>query len=150
MCDRLAGGPSGNVPVLVLTFPLGTLYHGTKFAVEGLSEALSFEMAAIGVKVKIVEPGAVKTDFDTRSLDVSNDESIVQYQEMVRKLFAGFAPILEKASEPIVVAEVIYRAATDDTNQLRYIAGEDEALFASRKAHDDATFLQNILDQFAL
>ena len=138
------------MPVLVLTFPLGTLYHGTKFAVEGLSEALSFEMAAIGVKVKIVEPGAVKTDFDTRSLDVSNDESIVQYQEMVRKLFAGFAPILEKASEPIVVAEVIYRAATDDTNQLRYIAGEDEALFASRKAHDDATFLQNILDQFAL
>ena len=40
-------------------------------------EGLSFEMAAIGVKVKIVEPGAVKTDFDTRSLDFSNDESIV-------------------------------------------------------------------------
>lgn len=103
------------------------------------------------MKVKIVEPGAVKTDFDTRSLDFSNDESIVQYQEIAGKLFAGFAPILQKASEPIVVAEVIYRAATDDTNQLRYIAGEDaEALLASRKADDDATFLQNIRDQFAL
>jgi NADP-dependent 3-hydroxy acid dehydrogenase YdfG len=47
-----------------ITFPLGSLYHGTKFAIEGISEALSFEMAEIGVKVKIVEPGAVRTNFN--------------------------------------------------------------------------------------
>ena len=40
-----------------MTFPLGALYHGTKFAVEGISEALHFELAAAGIKVKIVEPG---------------------------------------------------------------------------------------------
>ena len=46
-----------------MTFPLGTLYHGTKFAVEGLSEALHYELEAVGVKVKIVEPGMIATDF---------------------------------------------------------------------------------------
>ncbi|MEO0836542.1 MAG: SDR family oxidoreductase, partial [Cyanobacteria bacterium J06642_3] len=52
-----------------MTFPLGSLYHGTKFAVEGISEALSFELEAIGCKVKIIEPGAIKTDFASRSFD---------------------------------------------------------------------------------
>src|SRR5262249_51783053 len=68
-----------------MTFPLGTLYRGTKFAVEGVSEALSFEMAAIGVRVKIVEPGAIKTDFGGRSFDFNSDESLVEYQEYVAK-----------------------------------------------------------------
>ena len=60
-------------------FPLGALYHGTKFAVEGISEALYYEMDAIGVNVKIVEPGRIITDFNTRSLDVAIDESMTEY-----------------------------------------------------------------------
>ncbi|MFG2949737.1 SDR family oxidoreductase [Streptomyces adustus] len=63
-----------------VTFPLGTLYHGTKFAVEGLSEALHYELAAVGVKVKLVEPGIVDTDFAGRSFDFTNDESLAGYQ----------------------------------------------------------------------
>ncbi len=134
-----------------MTYPLGTLYHGTKFAVEGISEALSFEMAAVGVKVKIVEPGLVKTDFGGRFFDFNNDETIIEYQEIVGKLLAGFARITEMASEPILVAEVIYRAATDGTDQLCYIAGKDaEETIAKRKAEDDATFLQGMRNQFAL
>src|SRR6186713_301692 len=50
-----------------MTFPLGTLYHATKFAVEGLSEALHYELAAFGVRVKVIEPGGIKTDFSGRS-----------------------------------------------------------------------------------
>ena len=46
-----------------MTFALGSLYHGTKFAVEGISESLHYEMSQIGVKVKIVEPGMIATDF---------------------------------------------------------------------------------------
>ena len=134
-----------------MTFPLGTLYHGSKFAVEGLSEALSFEMALIGVKVKIVEPGVIKTDFASRSLDVSNDESMAEYQELVGKLFAAFAAVGETGSEPTVVAEVIYQAATDGTDQLRYTAGPDaKEILANRRAADDATFLAGIKAQFGL
>ena len=52
-----------------MTFPLGTLYHGTKFAVEGLSEALHYELEPLGIKVKIVEPGVIATDFLVRSFE---------------------------------------------------------------------------------
>jgi NADP-dependent 3-hydroxy acid dehydrogenase YdfG len=134
-----------------MTFPLGTLYHGTKFAVEGLSEALSWEMEPIGVRVKLVEPGAIKTDFAGRSFDFSNDEGMVEYQPTVKKLLAGIANLVSTGSDPIVVAKVIYEAATDGTNQLRYTAGEDaKVLMANRKAADDATFMRGIRDRLGL
>jgi len=132
-----------------MTFPLGSLSHGTQFAVEGLSEALSFELAAIGVKLKVVEPGMIKTDFGGRSFDFTNDESLVEYQDVVGKVFVS--PLAESGSQPVVVAEVIHRAATDGTDQHRFTAGPDAAqLVAHRKAADDATFLGGIKAQFGL
>lgn len=134
-----------------MTFPLGALYHGSKFAVEGLSEALSYELAAVGVKVKIVEPGMVNTDFGGRSFDFSNDESLVEYQELVGKVFAGFANAGSGASEPVVIAEVIYQAATDGSSKLRYPAGDDaHMLIGARKAQDDETFMQGMRAQMGL
>lgn len=132
-------------------YPLGTLYHGSKFAVEGLSEALSFEMEAIGVKVKIVEPGMIRTDFLGRSFDFNNDESLTEYQELVGKSFAALGPWEASGSEPIVVAEAIYQAATDGTHKLRYTAGLDaQEIVANRKVADDETFLAGIKAQFGL
>lgn len=134
-----------------MTFPLGTLYHGTKFAVEGLSESLHYELAAFGVRMKIVEPGMIKTDFGGRSFDFQNDESLEEYQATVAALMAGFASVGEQASEPDVVASVIWNAVADGTNQLRYTAGDDAAkLMANRKAQDDATFMAGIGKQFGL
>jgi len=74
-----------------MTFPLGSLYHGTKFAVEGFSEALSYELEPLGIRVKIVEPGGVDTDFGGRSFDFTNDESLAEYQPLVQKLMAALA-----------------------------------------------------------
>ena len=87
-----------------MTFPLGTLYHGTKFAVEGMSEALHYELEPLGVRVKIVEPGAIKTDFGGRSFDFQNDESLQEYQGVVSAVMDAFEG-LSDGSEPIVVAE---------------------------------------------
>jgi len=134
-----------------MTFPLGSLYHGTKFAVEGISEALSYELEAFGGKVKIVEPGAIATDFAGRSMDISNNESLTEYQPLVGKVMAGFPTMFENASPTSVVANVIYEAATDGTNQLRYTAGEDaKAIIALRKQADDETFTAEIKKQFAI
>jgi len=134
-----------------VTFPLGTLYHGTKFAVEGLSEALHYELGPIGVRVKIIEPGGIKTDFGGRSFDFSNDTALGEYQPLVQAVFGVFGPMMEQASTPEAVAEVIYAAATDGTGQLRYVAGADAAqLLASRGATDDATFLAGMRAQFGL
>ena len=134
-----------------MTFPLGTLYHGTKWAVEGLSEALSFEMDVIGVKVKIVEPGVINTDFGGRSFDFNNDESLEEYQGIVQALAAASSAMGSQASEPIVVAEVIYEAVTDGTDKLRYPAGDDaHQLIDNREATDDITFIAGIKAQFGL
>lgn len=133
-----------------MTFPLGTPYHASKFAVEGISEAMSFEMEAIGVTVKIVEPGAIKTDFGGRSFDFTNDESLAEYQGIVAKMMAGFGSATH-ASEPSVVAEVIFSAATDGTQRMRYTAGEDaKELMANRKQYDDETFRQGVKKRFDL
>ncbi|MFI5915971.1 SDR family oxidoreductase [Dactylosporangium sp. NPDC051541] len=134
-----------------VTFPLGTLYHGTKFAVEGLSEALHYELAAIGVQVKIVEPGFVDTDFAGRSFDFTNDESLAEYQKLVAAFVAAQAQQGTGGDDPQVVAEVVYRAATDGTDQLRYPAGPYAAeLLATRAAVDDATFIGGVKQQFGL
>ena len=136
-----------------MTFPLGALYHGTKFAVEGISEAMHFELEAAGIKTKIVEPGMINTDFGGRSFDFTNDESMTEYQPVVRALFGalGSEEMQANASEPIVVAEVIYEAATDGTSQLRYRAGADAVeLLNNRKALDDATFIGGIKAQLGL
>ena len=128
-----------------MTFPFGTLYHGTKFAVEGISEALNYEFAEFDSKVKIVEPGAIRTDFAGRSFDFANNESITEYQGLVGKVMQVMQPMLENGSEPIVVAKVIYEAATDGTDTIRYTAGDDaKQIVELRKQLDDKEFTQNI------
>ena len=134
-----------------MTFPLGTLYHGTKFAVEGISEALHYELEAFGVKVKIVEPGAIATDFGGRSFDFTNDESIVEYQGTVRAVLAAIENLFADPSPASLCAEVIWNAVTDGTDTLRYTAGEDAKEFmANRKQLDDATFIGGIKQQLGL
>ena len=133
-----------------MTFPFGTLYHGTKWAVEGLSEALHFELEAIGVKMKIIEPGMVATDFSGRSFDFSNDDSIVEYQPMVAALLGGFARDREP-SPPSLVADVIHRAVIDGTDTLRYRAGADAVeLLDNRATLDEATFIAGLKTQLGL
>jgi NADP-dependent 3-hydroxy acid dehydrogenase YdfG len=112
-----------------MTFPLGTLYHGTKFAMEGISEALRFEVEQFGCKVKVVEPGAIATDFAGRSFDFSHDENLKEYQSIVEKITAVMPKMVKDASPTNVVTQVIYEAATDGKNQLRYMAGKDAKMY---------------------
>ena len=134
-----------------MTFPLGTLYHGTKFAVEGLSESLHYELVPLGVRVKIVEPGMVQTDFAGRSFDFNNDPALAEYQPVVQSLMAALGPMAAQASPADLVAGVIFGATTDGSDRLRYEAGPDaEHLLAARRSADDATFLGGIQAQFGI
>ena len=108
-----------------MTFPLGALYNGTKFAVEGISEALRYELDQLGVKIKLVEPGIIATDFSGRSLDIGYDESLTEYESIVSKVMGAMPKMLKNASPASLVANVIFVAATDGKNKLRYLAGPD-------------------------
>lgn len=135
-----------------ISFPLGTLYHGSKFAVEGMSEALSFELEAIGIKVKMIEPGMINTNFEETVLKNMNvDPGMTEYGEFLKKVMVGMQKAGSVNSEPIIVAEKIYEAATDGKNQLRYIAGPDaEQIIAARKQLDDNAYLTMIKLQMGL
>lgn len=125
-----------------MTFALGSLYHGTKFAVEGISESLHYEMKEIGVKVKIVEPGFIATDFGGRSFDFQAGD-IEDYQPIINALMKQWQNPNNTVSSPSLVAEVIFNAVTDGTNQLRYRAGDDaNFLLDNRKTMTDAEFFE--------
>ena len=126
-----------------LTLPFGSLYAGTKFAIEGISESLSFEMRAIGVRVKVVEPGYIKTNFGA-SREFNIDPSLTEYQPLLAKFNEFVEPGRANGADPSVAAQVIYTAATDGTDQLRYLAGEDaKQLIGQRLSQDDETFFQH-------
>jgi NADP-dependent 3-hydroxy acid dehydrogenase YdfG len=128
-----------------ITFPLGALYHGTKFAVEGLSESLHYELEPLGIRVRIVEPGMIKTDFGGRSFEFAIDENLPEYAPMAEAMGNLFGKLAANPSAPETVAEVIWDAATEVGERLRFRAGPDaEKLLDSRKAQDDESFIGGI------
>jgi len=132
-----------------VTFPFNSVYHATKWAVEGWSESLAFELAPFGIGVKTVAPGGIKTDFAGRSLVLTQHPA---YEAQVARALAVFADpgrALEYSTAE-QIAEVVYQAATDGSSQLRYYAGADaQALIAKRKAAGDEVFRAAIAEQFS-
>lgn len=134
-----------------VAFPLGSLYHGSKFAVEGLTEALQYEMTAIGVTVKLIEPGMTHTNFSGSSFQFNNNEKLVEYRDVVRKTMAAFEDQSKSAGNAESVAETIYRAATDGTRQLRYVSGQDAVdMLKLRHSEDDDAFTGRLRALFGL
>jgi NAD(P)-dependent dehydrogenase (short-subunit alcohol dehydrogenase family) len=127
-----------------ITFPFSSVYHATKWALEGWSESMAFELKKIGVGIKTVSPGGIKTDFLSRSADMSSHPV---YQQWVEKMFAGFSEDHFSSAEQI--AAVVYDAATDGKEKLRYVAGEDaKALYSQRLQIGDEEFRKQMEQNF--
>lgn len=108
--------------------PLAAIYCATKWAIEGWSEAMSFELNQLGIGIKTIAAGGIKTDFAGRSLDTTSHAA---YEALSQKLYASFNP--EEFTPAGKIAEVVYTAATDGKDQVRYIAGDDaNASYAHR------------------
>jgi NAD(P)-dependent dehydrogenase (short-subunit alcohol dehydrogenase family) len=113
----------------IMTVPAYAVYNSTKFAVEGLSEGLWYELGTFGIKVKVIEPGAIKTDFGGRSQDVWDVSRVPDYAPFMDKVKAARASYVANSSTPELVAEVIYGAATDPSDRMRYAVGSDARRF---------------------
>jgi NAD(P)-dependent dehydrogenase (short-subunit alcohol dehydrogenase family) len=112
----------------VFTLPMLSLYCASKFALEGFSESLSYELASQNIIVKIVEPGGViSTNFGKRSGEEAvQNGSLADYNEFATRTNAVFAGLrAARLATEEDVAKVIFEAATDGTNQLRYVATAD-------------------------
>ena len=132
----------------LITVPFNSLYHATKWALEGWSESMAFELNQLGIGVKIVEPGGMKTDFFTRSLDVGRHPAYDAWLDRVMGAITD-PKQMETYSTPEQIAEVVYEAATDGKDQLRYVAGPDaKATYATRLQLGDEAFRKAIRQQF--
>jgi NAD(P)-dependent dehydrogenase (short-subunit alcohol dehydrogenase family) len=100
-----------------LAFPLASSYHASKWAVEGLSESLRYELARFDIKVKIIEPGGIKTNFINRGTDWASHPL---YADLVDRVKQFSEQLNDSLPEPEGVAKTIYRAATDRSHRLRY------------------------------
>ncbi|UJR81586.1 SDR family oxidoreductase [Sandaracinus amylolyticus] len=130
------------------TFPINSVYHATKWALEGWTESMSFELGQLGVAMKTVAPGGIKTDFLSRSLVLAQHPA---YQSLVERVLAVFTSPERAAgySTGEQIAEVVWEAATDGKDQVRYVAGQDaKAMYAQRLELGAEAFRKSIRTMF--
>jgi len=134
-----------------ITVPLVSIYAASKFAIEGFSESLSYELESQNIKVKIIEPGYVPTSFHERAAtDFAIDPALEDYktfQQDMNSLFSSFKN--ENTATPNDVAKIIYGSVTDESHTLRYIAGPDlEPMIALRNSTSDQEYIETLRNQF--
>jgi NAD(P)-dependent dehydrogenase (short-subunit alcohol dehydrogenase family) len=137
----------------IFTLPMLSLYCAAKFALEGFSEALAYELASQKIVVKIVEPhgGVTSTSFNERTArEFARDASLSDYDDFVTRTNEAFARMIaarSKSSDD--VAQVIYDAATDGTDRLRYLVGDDSRGFIkARKEMSDQDYIDFMRSRF--
>ena len=134
-------------------FPMNSLYHATKFGLDGFSESLWYELAPFGIRVKVVAPGSVQTDFAGRSLQMTLDpaDNTNPYADSVRQVLNAFEERSGAGSTAEQIAATIFQAATDNSTQLRYLAGEDaQRILAAKAAMPEVDFMAMIQQNFGL
>jgi NAD(P)-dependent dehydrogenase (short-subunit alcohol dehydrogenase family) len=106
--------------------PLGSWYHASKFAVEGLSDSLRVEVAEFGIKVVIIEPGTIRSEWSGIAADnLEATSANTPYAGLAKLVGAGLRAVdrLPIAAGPEVVAEAIAKAVQDPKPRTRYPAG---------------------------
>lgn len=132
----------------LMAFPFNSIYHATKWAIEGWSESMAFELNQFGIGIKTIEPGGIRTDFFARSLDTGRHSA---YDALVNKFMGIITDPKQMAtySTPEQIAEVVYEAATDGKDQLRYVAGADaKSMYALRLQLGEEAFRKAMAKQF--
>lgn len=122
-------------------FPLYSVYHASKWAVEGFSDSLHYELRPHGIRVKIIEPGIVKTEFWGRSTDRENATGVTAYDadRPALDLIDEAAGIIATQAED--VAALIWRACNDTSARQRYVIGLDAHLtLLARKLLSDRLY----------
>jgi short-subunit dehydrogenase len=132
--------------------PLASAYVSSKFALEGLSESLKYEVQDFGIYVILIEPGVIKTNFiknlkigkqviTSENGDVNTSSADLPYADISQKRISAFKPRFEKGSSAKEVADTILEAVTSDKPKFRYTVGQDASkLMEIRKNTSDEEF----------
>ena len=123
-------------------YPGGSAYVSSKFALEGLSESIAYELEQFGIKVILVEPGVVRTNFgESMVIARKAQDPNSPYSQMMQMMSSIRGKMLENASDADLVADVVVEAATAKEPNLRYLAGKDvQQMVAAKKSMSDEEF----------
>jgi NAD(P)-dependent dehydrogenase (short-subunit alcohol dehydrogenase family) len=125
--------------------PLNSAYISSKFALEGLSESMRYELEQFGIDVILIEPGVVKSNF-FENADVANNNTnntTSAYSQLTQNLYEGFEPMLKSNSSslPSDVAKIIYKAIESNNREVRYLVGKDAvSIINARQKLSDKEF----------
>jgi NAD(P)-dependent dehydrogenase (short-subunit alcohol dehydrogenase family) len=103
-----------------VAFPLYSAYHATKWSLEGFGESLMYELKPLGIRVKHIEPGNIRTEFTGRSMERFEKPGMEDYRAYEEVLLTNIVREAKKGSDPAVVARKVLQAANDPTWRLRY------------------------------
>jgi NAD(P)-dependent dehydrogenase (short-subunit alcohol dehydrogenase family) len=138
----------------VYALPMLSLYCASKFALEGFTESVAYELASQNVMVKMIEPGGVLgTNFGRRSgAESANNAVLPDYDAFVAHASAVFDSLgAERLATEDDVAQVVYEAAADGTSRLRYVATEDiKPLVKSRRETSEDEYMAFMRARFGL
>jgi NAD(P)-dependent dehydrogenase (short-subunit alcohol dehydrogenase family) len=123
-------------------YPGGSAYVSSKFALEGLSECMVYELERFGIKVVLVEPGFIKTNFGNNLVVAKKaQDPSSPYAKLMQEMQSTFGELAGRAAPATLVAEKVVEAATSDNPKLRYLAGKDvEQWVAAKKSMSDEEF----------
>lgn len=134
-----------------ITFPLFAPYHATKWAVEGFSESLHYELEQFNISMKLIEPGLIQTDFAGRSMEMITSSDTTDYDKYVSKFAKASEVALQDSVDPNIVADAIIAAATDGTKRLRYPVGKPApAMLRLRTLVSDSMFFKLIKKAYGM
>ena len=124
-------------------FPVSTAYISSKFALEGLSESLRFELGQFGINVIIIEPGVIKTNFfESMKTAKKADDA---YKEITEKVISGVKMMAEMGTPPKEVANVIIKSLKEEKPLPRYVVGNDAAMYLEAKKKKTDIEFENYL-----
>jgi len=127
-------------------YPGGSAYVSTKFAVEGLSESMAYELEPFGIKVVLIEPGFIKTNFaNAMVLAKKAQDPSSPYSEMMQRIQANSNEMAKNASSVDVVSKAILEAVTSKSPNLRYLVGKDVETWAANKKNMGDTEFHNMM-----
>jgi NAD(P)-dependent dehydrogenase (short-subunit alcohol dehydrogenase family) len=155
MMRKQGGGIIVNITSLGgrISFPLNSAYHATKFALEGLSESIQYELEPFGIKIIVIEPGGTGSNFlkNLKMTVKTSDPLNSPYRSIENRMSEYFKQWAENLTHPSEVAKVILQAVTSDNPDFRYIVGKDAAMtLESRRNMSDREFQNMIKKQINL
>jgi short-subunit dehydrogenase len=135
-----------------IAISLDPIYHGTKFALEGLSECTRYELGLFNIKVILIEPGAVGSNFwNNIKMANKSENALSPYRNVIDTVSETFSKMTANVISPSEVANVIVEAVTTDTPEFRYVVGEDAKMILEKNKNLlDKEFEYFIKEQFNL